>query len=331
MRKIVAGLGAIGVLLVSAASASAATVPVNSLSPPFAATNPSVRWTPQGVNSGVYANAGVTGGSLEYDGLNGATLGSLSALGYTFNYNTSDDDANHPEVGRLAAPYLRVYIDTDVNADGLDDDVLFDPTLCGTATPPENTDITVDVAAGPVRFNDDAGAACATTQGTFAAVRAAHAAAHITGIFVTQGFSGGHDASAFVRNLTVNATTFAFNVPPAAGPAGPAGATTVVHAPPANIPVNRVAGTQATRTCKGNTLRTLHAPARKGETFLRVSAALQTASGSRSLKVKGRTVTVDLRNRPEANYNVRLISRYRTKSGKTRRVVTRRNLSVACA
>jgi hypothetical protein len=59
-------------------------------------------------------------------------------------------------------------------------------------------------------------------------VRAANAGAHITGIFITQDFSGGHDASAFVRNLTVNGTTFAFNVPPAAGPAGPAGTTTVV-------------------------------------------------------------------------------------------------------
>jgi hypothetical protein len=62
-----------------------------------------------------------------------------------------------------------------------------------------------------------------------------------------------------------------------------------------------------------------------------VAAALQTAAGFRSLKVSGRSITVDLRNRPEANYNVRLISRYRTKGGKTRRVVTRRNLSVACS
>jgi hypothetical protein len=182
------------------------------------------------------------------------------------------------------------------------------------------------------RFNDDPAADCANRQGSFAAVRAANAGAHITGIFITQDFSGGHDASAFVRNLTVNGTTFAFNVPPAAGPADPAGTTTVVQAPPANIPVNQsVAGTQAARICKGNTLRQLHAPARKGEKFLRVAAALQTAAGFRSLKVSGRSITVDLRNRPEANYNVRLISRYRTKGGKTRRVVTRRNLSVACS
>jgi hypothetical protein len=88
---------------------------------------------------------------------------------------------------------------------------------------------------------------------------------------------------------------------------------------------------QARRTCRGATLRRIHAPQRKGERFLRVNAALQSPSGLRPLRSQGRTITVDLRNRPEANYNVRLISRYRTKSGKTRRVVTRRNLSVACA
>jgi hypothetical protein len=330
MRKIVAVLGAAGALLVSAAPASAATVPVNSLSGDFSVTNPSVRWSPQGVNYGVYANAAVTGGSLQYDGVNGATLGSLSALGYTYNYNTSDDDAGQPEVGRLAAPYLRVFLDTDVNGDGFDDDVIFDPTICGTVTPPENTDVGVDVAASQVRFNDDPGADCANTQDTFAAVRAANAGAHITGIFITQGFSGGHDASAFVRNMTVNGNTYAFNVPPAAG-----SVTTIVDRPPGTIVVNQpgvsVGGVQGRQTCKGNTLRLLRAPTRKGEKFLRVSAALRTANGFRSLKVKGRTVTVDLRNRPEANYNVRLISRYRTKSGKTRRVITRRNLSVACS
>ena len=64
---------------------------------------------------------------------------------------------------------------------------------------------------------------------------------------------------------------------------------------------------------------------------MRVNAALQSPTGLRALKANGRTVTVDLRNRPEANYNVRLISRYRMKSGKIRRVVTRRNLSVACS
>src|SRR5215210_812687 len=91
------------------------------------------------------------------------------------------------------------------------------------------------------------------------------------------------------------------------------------------------AGAQARQACRGAVLRRIHAPTRSGERFLRVNAALQTASGLRALRSQGRTVTVDLRNRPEANYNVRLISRYRTRGGHTRRVVTRRNLSVACS
>jgi len=45
----------------------------------------------------------------------------------------------------------------------------------------------------------------------------------------------------------------------------------------------------------------------------------------------GRVVTLDLTGKPEGNYNVRLISRYRTAGGKVRRVVSTRNLSVACA
>jgi hypothetical protein len=325
MRRIVAVFGAIGAVLVSAASASAATVPVNSLTPPFAATNSTVRWTPQGVNYGVYDVADNIGGSLEYDGLNGQPASVLSSLGFTYNYNTSDENP-------IATPYLRVFFARDLNNDGLDDDIILDPTVCATIAPTENEDHTVSTDTTTVRLNDD-GCGAGVVQRTLAqAIAAEGADAPISGIFVTQGFSGGNDVSAFVRNLTVNANTFAFNVPPAAGPAGAAGATTVVQTPPANIPVNQsVAGTQAARTCKGNTLRKLHAPARKGEKFVRVAAALQTPAGFRSLKAKGRTVTVDLRNRPEANYNVRLISRYRTKGGKTRRVVTRRNLSVACS
>jgi hypothetical protein len=331
MRKTVAVLGALGAFVVSAASASAATVPVNSLTPPFGATNSSVRWTPQGVNYGVYADAGRAGGSLEYDGLNGQPASVLTRLGFTYQYNTSDENP-------LATPYLRVFFARDINADGADDDIILDPTFCATVAPTENEDHTITTPPATVRLNDDACGAGAVQRTLADAIAAEGADAPISGIFVTQGFSGGQDASAYVRNLIVNADTFAFNVPPAsppgpagpAVPAGPAGTTTIVQPPPA-VPVNQVLGTQATQNCRGNTLRTLHAPNRKGERFLRVAAALQTANGFRSLKVNGRAIVVDLRNRPEANYNVRLISRYRTHSGKVRRVVTRRNLSVACS
>jgi len=310
-------------------AAQAATVPVTQLNGDFAVTNTSVSKTPDGVHFGLYPDAGAdtdgdgipdVGGSLFYGGVNGRPLGSLTALGFTYQYNTSNNAA-------IAAPYLRVFLDD--NADGTEDSVLIlDPTHCALVAPAENEDQSETIATGAVRFNDDS---CTGPEQPFAAVQAAHASALITGIYVTQGFSGGLNATALVRNLTVNGTTFAFDVPP---PAGAPGTTTIIQvaAPAGARPVTgAVAGVQASGTCRGAVVRRIHAPSRRGERFLRVTAALQTANGLRPLRSQGRTVTVDLRNRPEANYNVRLISRYRTHGGKVRRVVTRRNLSVACS
>lgn len=308
--------------LCAPAAANAATVPVQQLSGVFAASNNSVTKTPEGVHFGVYADGARTGGTLIYNGANGQTFGSLTALGYTYNYTTSAD------LDPRGAPYLRVLLDE--NGDGIPDhDVIFDPTLCGDAAPTEDEDHSVDVTTQTVRVDDDPGADCLNTQTTFAAARAALAGNTIVGIIITQGFTGGNDLSAQVRNLTVNGNTFVFNVPPV----GPAGPTTIqqVPVPAGALPAAGVAGTQAGRACRGATLRRIHAPNRKGEKFLRVNAALASPTGLRALKANGRTITVDLRNRPEANYNLRLISRYRTKSGKVRRVVTRRNLSVACS
>jgi hypothetical protein len=305
-------------------AAQAATVPVARLSGDFGATNSSVVKVADGVRFGVYPDAGAVGGSLLYTGANGRTLGSLTALGYTYQYNTSDD-------APIAAPYLRVFLDDN----GTETDVILDPTHCATVAPAENEDHAVDVAASAVRYGDDP---CTGPEEPFAAVQAAHADAVITGIFVTQGFSGGLNATALVRSLTVDGTTFAFDVPPV-GPPGPAGApgtTTIVRVPVA-VPVaarpvgTAVAGVHARRSCRGDSRRRLHAPRRRGQRFLRVNAALRSGRGYRSLRSSGRTVFVDLRDRPEANYNVRLITRYRTKSGKVRRVVTRRHLSVACS
>ena len=223
-------------------------------------------------------------------------------------------------VGHLARPLpaWAVAPPRAARVDAADDDVIFDATLCTQVTPPENTDNVVDVTTQTVRFNDD-GCDAGGVQQPFAAVRAAHASAIIVGIVVTQGNAGGLDASAFLRNLTVNGDTFAFNVPPANGAAGPPG-----NAPSAPSPT-------AGATCAGNTVRTLHAPRRKGKKFLGVKAALLTPAGFRSQKSSGRTVKLDLRGKAEGNYNVRLISRYRTRSGRVQRITTWRHFSVACA
>src|SRR3954452_7187916 len=253
------------------AAAQAATVPVQQLNGAFGATNSSVFKTPDGVHFGVYPDAGRIGGSLEYDGVNGQPFSSLTALGYTYQYNTSDDDPDTggpTAAGSLAAPYLRVFLDS--NGDGaFDHDVLFDPTLCGTQLVTENEDHTVDVTAQTVRVDDDqCGPAPGTT--TFAAAQTAHATDTIVGIAVTQGFSGGDDASANVRNLTVNGNTFAFDVAPA--PAVVTQTTTrivPVPAPACPAPGAVVADIQRTsKTCRGASLRRIHAPNRRGERFL---------------------------------------------------------------
>jgi hypothetical protein len=315
LRAVVAALA---LLAATAAGAHAAAVPVHSLTGAFGATNSSVIKAADGVRFGLYADAGRTGGSLVYGGANGLTLGQITGLGYTYNYNTSNDVP-------VAAPYLRVFLDGD--GDGTEDsDVIFDPTVCGSTAPPENTDVAVDVTAQQVRFDDDPGADCANTQASFAAVRAANAGAVVTGIYISQGFSAGADASAIVRNLTVNSDTFAFDVPPAAGQ----NLTNIVRIPvlvPTARPVGQAVRGEAASSCRGDELRRIRAPRRSGARFVRVNATLR----GRPLKTDGRTVTVDLRERREGNYNVRLIIRYRTKAGRVHRVVTRRNLSVACS
>jgi hypothetical protein len=329
------------------AAAQAAVVPVQQLNGDFAASNSTVVKTADGVHFGTYADAGVIGGTLIYTGANGP-LASLNEFGYAFSYRQATDTTG-------AAPYARVFIDDDpaVDADGdgvanndVDEDIVLDPSMeggtpapagvCPAVEPPQATDLAFSMSSHLVRLNDDAGADCANSVMTFAQAKAAVLAtspnAAVSSLNVTQGFSTGQDVSALVRSLTVNGTTFAFDVPPAPGVVTQT--NTVVQqvpGPAAPAPAAGVAGIQASRTCRGATVRRIHAPNRRGERFLRVNAALQTPAGLRALTVQGRTVTVDLRNRPEANYNVRLISRYRTKSGHVRRVVTRRNLSVACS
>jgi hypothetical protein len=332
---------AAALVLGAPAAAHAATVPVQQLSGDFSASNSTVTKTPDGVHFGTYTDGGALGGTLIYNGLNGTRVSALSEFGYTFTYRQATDTTG-------AAPYARVFIDADpavdsdndgLPADDIDHDIDLDPSMqggtpapggvCPAVEPPQSTDLTFNMSTHLVRFDDDAGADCTHSVMTFAQAKAAAGStAVVSSLRVSQGFSTGQDVSALLRNITVNGTTFAFNVPPV----GPA--TTIIQqvpGPAAAVPAGAVAGVQASQACRGATVRRIHAPARKGETFVRVNAALQTPTGLRALKTSGRTITVDLRHRPEANYNVRLIARYRTGSGKIRRVVTRRNLSVACS
>ena len=77
----------------------------------------------------------------------------------------------------------------------------------------------------------------------------------------------------------------------------------------------------------GAQLRIIHVQRRKGEKFLSARAILR----GKSLKLRGRAIQVDLRNKLAGNYNVHIVARYRTKSGKVHVVRSTRNLSVTIA
>jgi hypothetical protein len=165
----------------------------------FAFTNTSARLTEAGVQFGRYGDGGTEGGSVRYDGLNGMTLSQITALRYTFSYDTSD---NSP----LGAPYLRVFLNNDTK------DVIFDATECATESPAEKTSLTFNVIAGDVRYDDDSCDGVPPDQQPWADVVAAHGSDVISGIYVSTGFSGGKDVYATLTGLTVNSKTFHFGL-----------------------------------------------------------------------------------------------------------------------
>ena len=354
MSKIYLGIGLALVLAIPAA-ASAATVPVTSLTGDFAASNSTVTLTADGVHFGTYADGGAVGGSLTYHGLDGQPLSALSDFSYTFSYRQAGATTG-------AAPYARVFIDADPTADSpstgdpgldaflnyndgipnndIDHDIVLDPSMtgatpapggtCPAVEPAQATDLTFTMATHLVRFDDDPGATCATSVMTFAdAKAAAGAGATISSMLVSHGNSTGADVSALMPRITVNGTTFEFGAPQSgpAGPAGPAGGTVTIVQQPTQLTQTTVASSRLV----GNTLRVLHAPKRKGERLVSVRAWLLTPTGTKRLPVDGRAIKVDLRPKPVGNYNVILKSKYRRKDGTVHTVRTTRNLSVTVA
>ena len=99
----------------------------------------------------------------------------------------------------------------------------------------------------------------------------------------------------------------------ATGPIGPVG-------PAGPISVSSATGPRLI----GNQLRVIQVARRAHERLGGVSATLR----GKQLKVSGRSITVDLRNRPPGNYNVRIVARYRRADGTTHVVRSMRNLSV---
>jgi hypothetical protein len=318
---------AVAVLLAIPAAASAAVVPVTSLSGDFGATNSTLRLTPDGVNFGVYPTA-ESGGSLYYGGANGLTLADITDLSYTFRYTANNEPGNY-----TAAPYLRVFtdrpdpdplVDSDGDGDPANDesDVILDPSYCATQSVPHNTLVTFQMVGNVhLRYFDD-GCSSLPDQ-SWSDIVAAHGGEHITGIYITQGFAVGTSFAADLPRMTFNGTEYVFGAPQA----GPAGGTVTIVQQPTQLTQTTVASSRLV----GNTLRVLHAPKRKGERLLSVRAWLLTPTGPKRLPVDGRAIKVDLRPKPVGNYNVILKSKYRRKNGTVHTVRTTRNLSITPA
>jgi hypothetical protein len=169
---------------------------VTTLSGKFRATNPSVSMTPDGVEFGPYADGGNEGGSIRYNGLNGMKLSDVKNLVYYMRYTATGDSAG------LGVPYLRIFLNSDNN------DAIFSPN---TQSPD------ADVAEGPFhewvatsgswRYDDDPGNG---PSESFADLVAAHGNDTISGIYISQGFSGGQDLSALLRWMQINGVTHNF-------------------------------------------------------------------------------------------------------------------------
>jgi len=124
--------------------------------------------------------------------------------------------------------------------------------------------------------------------------------------------------------------------PPAPGPVGPQGpkgesGTNGTNGTPGTNGtdgVNRstavAAGANGAKVKVGATKRTLHAPSIKGMKLVGVRASLR----GKYLPVHNQSISVDLRGKVVGNYNVSIVAKYKTKSGKVHTVRRIRSLSI---
>ena len=343
-------------LLIGAATASAAVVPVTSLTGDWSGTNSKVAMTDYGVHFDV--GNGYPGADVKYVGFNG-TLNDLVDLTFTARYNTSDLQSN-------TAPYLRIYF-----ADGKD--AIYDTSSNHTVTGvdvTENVNHTYNVLAPSAiwRYDDDPGdgvfdatqvedggwTAPTDTDGDnvsssyglygapIAQLRAEHGTDQIAFIAITQGWQWGEQNEAMLTRMRVNSDEFVFGATGPQGNKGDTGATGATGAAGSNGTNGVTGATGATGAAGqtmvtgesavaprliGNTRRVLHVPQRKGERFLSARATLRNTR----LPVRGRLITVDLRGKVVGNYNVFIVAKYRTKSGRVHVHSTHRSVSVTRA
>jgi hypothetical protein len=176
-------------------SAAGTVVSVLGSTHPWDATNPSVSLTPDGVEFGPYANAGASGGSIFFNGLNGHTLSEIKNLVYYMRFSSTTSSTQEE-------PYLRIFLNNDNN------DVIFSPS---TQFPdPDNDQGEFNeyvVTSGSVRYDDDPAAG---SDSPWATVVAAHGTDVISGIYISQGFSGGLNVTGLLRWMQINGVTYTF-------------------------------------------------------------------------------------------------------------------------
>ena len=162
---------------------------------PWDATNASVSLTPDGVEFGPYADGGATGGSIYFNGLNGMTLSQVKNLVYYIRFSSTTSSTQEE-------PYLRIFLNNDNN------DVIFSPS---TQFPdPDNDQGEFNeyvVTSGSVRYDDDPAVG---SDSPWSTVVAAHGSDVISGIYITQGFSGGANVTGLLRWMQINGVTYSF-------------------------------------------------------------------------------------------------------------------------
>ena len=190
----------------------------------------------------------------------------------------------------------------------MDADVILDPSLDSAVTPAQGSDIEFGTHTASVRYDGDKGNG---GQQTWREVKLAHGNAVISNVLVSQGYSMGTDVSALVKTVTFNGKCFKFDVAPADGDKGDKGdkgdqgstGATGSHGATGATGANGAAGSNGVNGSRGvdgvngakgkdgatmvihqslvgpkligNTIRTLHVPARKGMKLVSVSAKMR--------------------------------------------------------
>ena len=97
-------LGTAAALSLGLVGTASADTNVQSLTGDWSTSNSTVIKTADGVHFGTYANGGLIGGSLYYNGFNHYTLSAVNDYSFTFNYKQAGNDTG-------ATPYARIFLD----------------------------------------------------------------------------------------------------------------------------------------------------------------------------------------------------------------------------